>query len=438
VSFRARLTILAATAIAVTVAAASLVLWLVARHELRGQIDDALQARAEQVQFGGGPHHGPGLLGGDRNTAVQYVDPDGTVFPRYNVTIPVPEQVLAVARGNHDSFFRDAHIGGEHVRILAVPVPPRDLLESGGAAQVIRDLTETDRALHRIGLGIAAVGAGGVGIAAALAAFVAAAALRPVRRLTDAAESVAVTGDLGARVDVTGGDELGRLGARFNAMLAALEESVGAQRQLVADASHELRTPLTALRTNLEVLREGRLPADEARRALAESQSELEELTRLVADLVELARGQERRLEVEDVRLDELAASVVERARARAPHVAVTTQLEPTIVRGDARLLERAVANLVDNAVKFTPSGGAVDVAVSNGEVVVADGGPGIAAEDLPHVFDRFYRATAARSTPGAGLGLAIVREAAEAHGGRATAESSSAGARFRLSIPTP
>ena len=344
-TLRARLTLLAAAAIAVTVAGASLALWLVAKHELRGQVDGALAARAEQVQFGGGPHHGPGeFFGGDRTTAVQYVAPDGDVFPHYNVTIPVSKDVLAVARGDHARFFRDARIGGEHVRILTIPVAPREILESGGAAQLIRDLTDTDRALHRIGFAIAAVGAGGIALAAALAAFVAAAALRPVRRLTEAAESVAATGDLGERVDVSGNDELGRLGARFNAMLAALEQSVGAQRRLVADASHELRTPLTALRTNLEVLREGRLPPEEEQRALAESQAELEELTRLVADLVELARGQERRLEVEDVRLDELATAVVERARVRTPDVTMTTRLEPTVVRGDARLLERAIA----------------------------------------------------------------------------------------------
>jgi two-component system sensor histidine kinase MprB len=254
--------------------------------------------------------------------------------------------------------------------------------------------------------------------------------------LTAAAESVAETGDLSERVAVNGSDELGRLAARFNAMLAALEGSVGAQRRLVADASHELRTPLTAVRTNIDLLREGKLPADEAQRALAEASVELAALTSLVSDLVELARGAERKLRFEAVQLDDLVAEAVERAQARAPQVHFHTALEHTTVQADPVLLDRAVSNLLDNAVKYGPDGSTVRVAVAGGEVTVADEGPGITGEDLPHVFDRFYRSASARSKPGAGLGLAIVREAAEAHGGRATAESSSAGARFRLTLP--
>ncbi len=232
-------------------------------------------------------------------------------------------------------------------------------------------------------------------------------------------------------------DELGRLATQFNAMLAALERSVGAQRRLVADASHELRTPLTAVRTNIDLLREGKLPKDEERHALDEASVELDALTRLVSDLVELARGEERKLRLEDVQLDDLVASSVERAQARAPQVTFVTALSPTQVRADPVLLERAVSNLLDNAVKYSPDGAPIEVSVRGGEVVVADHGPGIADEDLPRVFDRFYRAATARSKPGAGLGLAIVREAAEAHGGRATAESSPSGARFRLVLPT-
>jgi two-component system, OmpR family, sensor histidine kinase MprB len=257
-----------------------------------------------------------------------------------------------------------------------------------------------------------------------------------VRRLTAAAESVAATGSLTERVAVGGNDELGRLATRFNAMLAALEKSVGAQRRLVADASHELRTPLTAARTNVDLLLEDRLPADEAKRALAEASVELGALTRLVSDLVELARGEERKLRIEDVQLDDLVASSVERAQARAPQVTFVTALSPTQVQADATLLERAISNLLDNAVKYSPDGAPIEVSVRNGEVVVQDHGPGIAEVDLPRVFDRFYRAATARAKPGSGLGLAIVREAAEAHGGTATAESSPTGARFRLALP--
>jgi two-component system sensor histidine kinase MprB len=219
-------------------------------------------------------------------------------------------------------------------------------------------------------------------------------------------------------------------------MLAALEESVGRQRRLVADASHELRTPLTAARTNVDLVREGKLPDAEVRPALDEASVELDSLTSLVSDLVELARGEERKLRLEDVALDDLVSSAVERAKARAPGATFVMSLAPVHVRVDPVLVERAVGNLLDNAVKYSPPGAPIEVSVREGEVVVADHGPGIAEEDLPRIFDRFYRAAAARAKPGAGLGLAIVREAAEAHGGAATAESNAGGARFTLSLP--
>ena len=273
-------------------------------------------------------------------------------------------------------------------------------------------------------------------MAAALAALVATAALRPVRRLTAAAETVAATGDLSERVKVAGTDELGRLARRFNEMLEALEDSVGRQRRLVADASHELRTPLTAARANVDLVREGKLPEEEVRHALDEASVELNSLTSLVLDLVELARGTERQLRIEEVHLDELVAGIVERARARVPQATFVSSLSPTVVHVDSVLIERAISNLIDNALKYSPPGTPIEVTVRDREVVVADHGPGIAAEDLPRIFDRFYRAAGARSKPGAGLGLAIVREAAEAHGGKATAESTASGARFRITLP--
>ena len=219
-------------------------------------------------------------------------------------------------------------------------------------------------------------------------------------------------------------------------MLAALEESVGRQRRLVADASHELRTPLTSTRTNIDLLREGRLPPEEAKHALDEASVELAALTTLVSDLVELARGEERKLRVEDVQLDDLVGGAVERARSRAPEATFVTSLSPTVVRADPVLLERAVLNLLDNAVKYSPVGAPIEVTVREGEVVVADHGPGVAEEDAARIFDRFYRSAAARSKPGAGLGLAIVREAARAHGGDATVESTPRGSSFRLTLP--
>jgi two-component system sensor histidine kinase MprB len=421
-SFRLRLTLLAALAIAVTVAGASYAVLVVARHQLRSQVDQSLRSQVGVVAEG---HRGPFGF-------VPYVllSSTGAVVGPNVYSLPITASERRVAAGRVPTYYGDQHVRGNHLRVYTVGI------QGGGAVVVVASLDAIDRALSRIRRWIFLIGAIGIAVAAGLAALVAAAALRPIRRLTAAAESVAATGSLAERVEVTGDDELGRLAARFNDMLGALERSVGAQRRLVADASHELRTPLTAVRTNLELLREGKLPDDEARRALEESSVEIDALTTLVADLVELARGEERKLRIEEVHLDDLVSTVVERARSRSPHMTFVTALAPAQVRADPVLLERAISNLLDNAVKWSPEGGPIEVTVREGEVVVSDHGPGIAEEDLPRVFDRFYRAAAARSKPGAGLGLAIVREAATAHGGTATVENGATGARFRLTLP--
>jgi two-component system sensor histidine kinase MprB len=427
-SFRVRLTLLVALAIAMTVSAASVAVWVVAKHELLTQFDQKLLQAATTG-------HGPSPF--DQGTLTTYIRPDGVA----QGALPVTARAKQVAAGkSKELYFTDATVTDStgtsfHLRELVAPTYNEENRQTG-AVIVAQSLQSTDHALSRIRFWILLVGGIGIALAAAIAAFVATAALRPVRRLTAAAETVAATGDLSERVDVHGDDELGRLAARFNAMLAALQESVGRQRRLVADASHELRTPLTAARTNVDLLREGKLPEEEQRRALDEASVELDSLTSLVSDLVELARGEERKLRVEDVQLDELVEGVVERARTRAPQATFVTALAPTKVHVDPVLLERAVSNLLDNAVKYSPEGAPIEVTVRDGQVIVADHGPGVADEDMPRIFDRFYRAAASRSKPGAGLGLAIVREAAEAHGGKATVESSPQGARFTLTLP--
>jgi two-component system sensor histidine kinase MprB len=285
------------------------------------------------------------------------------------------------------------------------------------------------------------IGLGGIAGAAALGLVVTSAALAPVRRLTETTERVTETGDLSERIDATGRDELGRLAGSFNTMLAALEESTRAQRQLVLDASHELRTPLTSLRTNIEVLIGDKpLPPDERRRLLNDVVEQLGELTTLIGELVELARGERPPAQPEDVRLDLVTAEAVERIRRHRPEVTFSTDLEESVVHGVPSTIERAVGNLLDNAAKWSPPGGDVEVAVrSGGRLTVRDHGPGIDDEDLPHVFDRFYRAPTARGMPGSGLGLAIVRQVAEAHGGEVVAErAEGGGTRMTLSLNGP
>jgi two-component system sensor histidine kinase MprB len=300
---------------------------------------------------------------------------------------------------------------------------------TGAAVQIALSLTQVDHSLGRIKNLLILIAGGGIAIAAALGLAVSRAALAPVRRLTTATENVTETGDLSDRIEVSGRDELSRLAASFNAMLGALEESSRAQRQLVADASHELRTPLTSLRTNIEVLASERaLPTGERERLLTDVVEQLSEMTTLVSELIDLARGEQQQAEPEEVRLDLVAADAVERARRNRPAVTFRTDLNESMVQGTPSTIERAVANLLDNAAKWSPQGGEIEVAVRNGEVSVRDHGPGIDEADLPYVFDRFYRSPSARGRPGSGLGLAIVRQVAVAHGGTVVAERAEGG----------
>ena len=308
----------------------------------------------------------------------------------------------------------------------------------GYAVEVAGSLGATDQALSRIKLLLFLIAVVGIAVAAGLGLAVAGAALAPVRRLTQTTEEVTETKDLSRRIQASGRDELGRLADSFNTMLAALEDSARAQRQLVSDASHELRTPLTSLRTNIEVLsRDGVLDPKERENLLRDVSEQLIEMSALVAELVELARGDEKGADPEDVRLDLVAAEAIDRTRRNRPGVTFKPQLEESLVRGVPSTIERAVSNLLDNAAKWSPPGGEVDVIVRNGEVAVRDRGPGIADEDVPFVFDRFYRAPSARSMPGSGLGLAIVLQVAEAHGGTVCVETpADGGTRMRLTLP--
>jgi two-component system, OmpR family, sensor histidine kinase MprB len=423
-SFRARLTVVAAVAVALAVVIASIVVYLVVRGQLRSSVDAGLRTRADEIRHLPPDDVGRALFGlrpelGAETVYPQVVQQDGSAYrPRGQpFRLPVDRRVLATARGGGE-FLTDAHANGAHIRVLTFGYAP------GVAVQVARPLAEVDHSLARIRLYLILIAAGGIAIAAGLGLAVSRAALAPVRRLTETTERVTETGDLSERIEASGQDELARLAGSFNTMLAALEESSRAQRQLVADASHELRTPLTSLRTNIEVLARGNtLPAGERERLLDDVVEQTGEMTALIAELIELARGQRQHEKVEEVRIDLIAADAVERARRNQPNVDFTTDLEESVVHGAPSTIERAVSNLLDNAAKWSPPRGEVEVVVRDGEITVRDHGPGIAEEDLPYVFDRFYRASSARGLPGSGLGLAIVRQVAEAHGGAVTVE---------------
>jgi two-component system sensor histidine kinase MprB len=350
--------------------------------------------------------------------------------------IPVTAATRAVGAGRLQAFYSNATVDGTPVRILTARAP-----EADGVLQVALPLTDLDSTLSHLKLVLVLVSLGGIALAAALGLFVSRAALVPVRRLTSAAERVARTQDLTHRIQAGEQDELGRLAGTFNAMLAALERSRLAQRRLVSDASHELRTPLTSVQANLDALAMGeRLPASERARVITAARAQLQELTVLVGDLVDLSKTEVEELEVEDVRLDLAAAGALERARLHAPACLFALDSEPCLVRAAPARLDRAISNLLDNACKWnppSPPAGPIEVRVRAGRLEVRDHGPGIAAEDLPRVFDRFYRAPEARGRPGSGLGLAIVRQTAEAHGGSVhAANQPDGGTRLTLELP--
>jgi two-component system sensor histidine kinase MprB len=441
-SLRTRLSLGTAIALALAIAVASTVAYFVVRGELRSEIDSSLRER--RAAFVDRPRSLPRLrlaaprvpspnLGGAAGY-FQFVSSAGTVSrpPSETQRLPVDSGAEAVAAGTRTAFFSDETVAQTHLRVYTAQV------SKGVAVQIARPLTEVDNALGRIRLLLLAISAAGVALAAGLGLLVARTTLVPVRRLTRAAERIAATRDLRSRVGDGRGDELGRLANTFDVMLDALATSVDAQRQLVADASHELRTPLASIRTNLEVLEldEG-MPLEERRRILADAVGELAEMTHLIEELVELARGEHHALELDRVRLDDVVRDAVAASARRVPAIRFDAHLDPTLVQGSAQALTRAVANLLDNAGKWSPAGAVVDVTVANGEVTVRDRGPGIDESDRPHVFDRFYRSAASRTLPGSGLGLAIVRQIAEAHGGSVTVETApGGGSLFRLRLP--
>ncbi len=433
-SFRARLTLAVALAVAVAVAATSAITYVLVRNELRGQVDDALRERVSSVRLRvvtdpvtGEPQLDlpPDRFGGAAGIT-QLVTSAGEAIrsPDATVDLPVSERARQTAAGDHRPFFADARVAGTHLRVYTLPVD-----NPGLALQIARPLEEVDAALDRIRVLLFLIAAVGIALAAALGLIVSKAVLAPVQRLTRTAEEVSETRDLSRRIDASGTDELSRLAATFNTMLGALEDSARAQRQLVSDASHELRTPLTSLRTNIEVLaRDQAMPAADREALLRDVTEQLTEMTALIAELVELARGDQAPTEPEDVRLDLVAAVAIERTRRNRPGVRFKPQLEESLIRGVPATVERAVSNLLDNAAKWSPPSGVVEVTVRDGELTVRDHGPGIDAADLPFVFDRFYRAPSARGMPGSGLGLAIVRQVAEAHGGTVVADRADGG----------
>lgn len=446
-----RLTLLTGSAVAVSILLASLLGYLTMRSELLAQIDGALRHRVAALdglplrpEFPG-RRFGPRLEAtrpGPEETAAyfQLVSASGSARALGDrLALPVTAGAREVAAHARKDYIYETTVRGDHVRVLVAP------LAAGGAAQIGRSLSEVDAVLRRLGLILTVVAVGGVLLAVFLGRLVARRAIEPLRRLDDAATHVARTQDLARRIDASGHDEISSLAASFNAMLDVLQRSVGeldssvrAQRQLVADASHELRTPVTSLRTNIEILRgEHRLTREQRDHLLDVVLAQIEELTVLMNDLIDLARGEHRADGHESVRFDEVVGESLERAERHSPQTRFEVDLDSTRVSGSADRLSRAVNNLLDNAAKWNTDGEPVEVSLRDGVLRVRDHGPGVPADELPHVFDRFFRGAHSRQRSGSGLGLAIVRQVAETHGGTVgAAPAPGGGTVFELRVP--
>jgi two-component system sensor histidine kinase MprB len=395
-----------------------------------GDLDD------QDEGLGFDDRNGPQFGGAPGAVTLVYRDGGSYVPKGQKERIPVDAWAKAIAARGSGQSFTDMDVHGTQIRVLATGLGER------GALLVALPLKDVNSALSSQILLLMLIAAGGVVLAGVLGLLVARTALAPIARFTRQTESIAANPERleHDRVDVHGGDELARLAQTFNRTLDALEHSVQSQRNLVADASHELRTPIATIRANLQLMRDEALLSPADRDALrSDVIEELDELTALVGDVVELARGSKPSGEPGDVRVDEIVSAAVERTRRRAPQLTVVSSLEPTLVRGEGQRIARAVGNLLDNAAKWSPPGGTIELELRDGTLTVRDHGPGFPTEDLPFIFDRFHRARDARSKPGSGLGLAIVRQAAEAHGGFVQAvNAEGGGALIRIGFGAP
>ncbi|WP_189145141.1 HAMP domain-containing sensor histidine kinase [Streptomyces lacrimifluminis] len=457
---RARLSMLVAAAVAFAVAAVSVTCWFIVQGKLYDEIDSDLQKATAQPQrydqvmdaLNRCPRtpteNSDDFRAPDTHYYLQLVKEDGTacVSLTSEGVIKVADSdknVVKTATTSGDGVFRNGTDSeGNTVRVLTAPLivstgpntPPQ--IYEGAVLSVAVPLKSTQSTLNELALllllvsGIGVVGAGAAGLA------VARAALRPVDKLTEAVEHVARTEDLTVRIPVEeeSDDEVARLSRSFNSMTSALANSHELQQQLIADAGHELRTPLTSLRTNIELLTRseetGRpIPEADRKALLASVKAQMTELASLIGDLQELSRSEGQRGErVQVISLEDTVESALRRARLRGPELTITADIQPWFVRAEPSALERAVVNILDNAVKFSPEGGTIEVQLSGGTLTVRDHGPGIPADEIPHVFDRFWRSPSARALPGSGLGLSIVARTIQQAGGEVSLKPAGGG----------
>ncbi len=440
-----RLAVLVAAAVASAVALTGVAAWLLTNLAVYNQLDSELvDVAAVTANWVAVDIQGMGGLDTNAlkaaNVTVMLVRADGrvTTLPGETVTLVPGVQELSVARRQQGSSARTGVASnGEPYRIVAVPFQSST---ENFALVLGRPLEATNNIMGTLALSLALFGVLGVGVSSAIGFVIARAAIRPVQRLTEAVTRVTVTNDL-TPITVDGSGELAELGRSFNTMLGTLGSSRERQKRLTADAGHELRTPLTSLRTNVELLvadeRNRMLPEGARSDILRDIAAQLGEFTTLVGDLVHLTREDVVEPHPEPIDLRDVINSAIARAKRRGPSLTFDVELNPLFLVGEPDSLERAITNLLDNAVKFSPQGGTVHVLLEGDRLRISDQGPGIPDDELPHVFDRFWRSPSARNTPGSGLGLSIVAQTIKAHGGWVKAgRSAEGGAEFIVRLP--
>jgi two-component system sensor histidine kinase MprB len=442
VTFRLRVITATIAAAAIAVIIACFASYFTTRTAVLHSVDESLIAASKQPLDS---HYDDRVTG----SYSEIVLPTGSTLPSSD--LPIDPAIISVAKGESASILRTITFKTQAYRELIVPLAAGSYVNcpTTGICQItttsaelyVVDITGEVNELSGLVTTLMLVAAGGLLLALGLGLFLARQALHPLEEITDEIEAVATTNDLQYRLVEGDEDELGRLRRVFNRLLRSVESSQSLQRQLVVDASHELRTPLTSLRTNAQVLsRANDLSDDELEQITNDMVTQVDELANLVTDLGELARGERSEGPLEILRLDDCVDECVETARtyARTRHITIDVDIEPSRVRARHDRLNRAISNLLTNAVKFTPESGRISVASSHGAVIVADSGPGISDEDRQYVFDRFWRSPSARSLPGSGLGLSIVAQVVAEFEGTVAVDRDPllGGARFTMQLP--
>ena len=422
----------------VTVGMLAVSAYLIASHELRSQVDDSLRARADTIvreinralqrpDFMGRQRTplGPTLLQPEFDAITQVVDTDGTILASIGpseLTVTDTDRSLAASQTPNVSHFANAVVDGKSYRIFSLSLP------AGGALQLGRDITDIEDARAGLRTWLVIIGVAGVLVSALVGWFIARRTSRPIEQLAASADDIARTTNTTDPIAIDASGEVGKLVTSFNTMLSALGRSLAQQKQLVQDASHELRTPLTSLRANAELLERPDLPEHTRREIVHDMRAEVDELTALSSELSALASNQSDTESPSVVRLDDAVRELTERAQRRSGRTITLHTTNPGVINVRPNQFDRAISNLIDNAIKFSPAGSPIDVFVRDNRVEVHDSGPGIAPEDRPFVFDRFYRAAGTRSFPGSGLGLAIVKQFADIHGAQTLVGASGTG----------